>query len=207
MQYRTVPRLPAALLCWTLLVLSYGYGVFEGPGVDDFPDAGPGGPDSLLAGVGRGVPFGLFRLPDQALGPPYTAAHQIVSRSDIAGALRAAQASHIRLVLNLAGSPGRYTNPDGTFNMALWRARVDSYGDVDFAPYVTKGLILAHYLVDEPQASASWGGRGISHPEVEEMAKYSKSIWPSLPTAVRAAPGWLQAGGIAWQSLDIAWAQ
>jgi hypothetical protein len=186
MQYRTVPRVLAALLCWTLLVLGYGCGVLEGPGFDDFPDAGPGGPDSLLAGVGRGVPFGLFGLPAQALGPPYTGAHQIVSRSDIAGALRAAQASHVRLVLNLAGSSSRYTNPDGTFNMALWRARLDTYRDVDFAPYVTEGLILAHYLVDEPQAPASWGGRGISQADVEETLPGRSG--PARTAGVREGP-------------------
>jgi nucleoid-associated protein YgaU len=42
---------------------------------------------------------------------------------------------------------------------------------------------------------------------VEEMARYSKSIWPSLPTVVRAPPGWLRRSGLTWQYLDIAWAQ
>jgi hypothetical protein len=41
--------------------------------------------------------------------------------------------------------------------------------------------------------------------DIEEMARYSKSIWPSLPTAVRARPAQLK--GATWQFLDIAWAQ
>ncbi|MFL5496705.1 MAG: hypothetical protein ACJ8DC_20175 [Gemmatimonadales bacterium] len=201
MHHRTIPRFLAAVL------LICGCGILDSPGIDDFPDAGPGGPDSLLAGVGRGVPFGLFGLPDQAFGVPYTGAHLMVNRSNIAAAMRAAQAAHTRLVVNLAGSSSHYTNADGTFNMALWRAQVDTYRDVDFAPYVTEGLILAHFLVDEPGAPDTWGGREISASEVEAMAEYSKSIWPSLPTAVRARPGWLQKAGLTWHSLDIAWAQ
>jgi hypothetical protein len=206
MQYRTASRLLAGLLFWTLLA-SAGCQFTGGPGADDFPDAGPGGPDSLLAGVGRGVPFGLAGLPYQAFGRPYTGAVLIASRAELAAHLRAAQAGHTRLVLNLAGSSNRYTNSDGTFNMALWKSRVDAFRDVDLAPYVTEGLVLAHYLVDEPNAPDTWGGRGISPAEVEEMAQYSKSIWPSLPTAVRARPGWLKNAGFGWQYLDVAWAQ
>ena len=37
------------------------------------------------------------------------------------------------------------------------------------------------------------------------MSKYSKSLWPSVPTAVRAPPSTL--GTTAFSSLDFAWAQ
>jgi hypothetical protein len=122
MQYRTLPRVFAGVLSWALpwmLFFGTACGLVDGPGADDFPDAGPGGPDSLLAGVGRGVPFGLAGLPYQAFGRPYAGAVLIASRSDLAAHLRAARAGHTRLVLNLAGSSNRYTNPDETFNMAL----------------------------------------------------------------------------------------
>jgi hypothetical protein len=39
------------------------------------------------------------------------------------------------------------------------------------------------------------------------MAAYSKSIWPTLPTVVRAPPSWLRAGDTTYTSLDMAWAQ
>jgi hypothetical protein len=204
MWHRLHPPLLAGLLTLMLLAGS-ACGVLDGSAADDFPDAGPGGPDSLLAGVGRGIPFGLFGV--RPFGLPFTGAHRLVDRSSIAATMRAAQTAHTRLVLNLAGSRSRYINPDGTFDMARWKSRVDAYRDIDFAPYVTEGLILAHYLVDEPNAPASWGGRVIAPAELEEMARYSKSIWPSLPTAVRAPPGWLRRSGLAWQYLDIAWAQ
>ncbi|HEY7634268.1 MAG TPA: hypothetical protein VH763_01865, partial [Gemmatimonadales bacterium] len=98
-------------------------------------------------------------------------------------------------------------NPDGTFNLELWKSRIDLYRDVDFGPYVTEGLVLAHFLIDEPGAATTWGGQQISRATIEEMAGYSKSLWPALPTAVRAPPQWLGAGDTTYQSLDVAWAQ
>jgi hypothetical protein len=175
--------------------------------VSEFPDAGPNGPDSTYAGVGQGIPFGEFGLAPEHFGAPYTGAIVLVSRSQAGSVLRAAQRERLRLVLNLAGGRDHYRNPDGTFNLELWKSRIDAYRDVDFSPYVREGLVLAHYLVDEPDARRSWGGQQISRVQLEEMAAYSKSIWPTLPTAVRATPRWLRAGDTAYQYLDIAWAQ
>jgi hypothetical protein len=173
---------------------------------NEFPDAGPGGPDSVYAGVGLGIPFGEFGLPADRFQGAYTGAVVPVSRSNVGSVLKAAQAARLRLVLRLAG-PDRYRNADGTFDLARWKAEIDTYRDVDFAPWVDEGLILAHFLIDEPGARRTWGGREVSRADVEEMARYSKSIWPSLPTAVRAPPDWLRAGDTSYASLDIAWAQ
>jgi hypothetical protein len=179
----------------------------SGPSEPEFPDAGPGGPDSLLAGVGRSIPFGLFGIPRDAYGAPYTGAVTGAERSNIGRILWASQRGKTRVVLNLAGPRRYYISPDGTFSLALWKQRIDAFRDVDFGPYVTEGLILAHFLVDEPNDETEWGGRDISYDDLEEMAKYSKSIWPSLPTAVRAPPGWLKGSRFSWQYVDIAWAQ
>jgi hypothetical protein len=134
---------------------------------DDFPDAGPGGPDSAFAGVGQGIAFGESDQPESEFGRPYTGALAGTSRSSIAALLRHAQATRTRLVLKLAGSKWDYTNPDGTFNLDLWKRQIDQYRDVDFAPYVTEGLVLAHRLVDEPTWPVNWGGRAISLEEIE----------------------------------------
>jgi hypothetical protein len=173
----------------------------------EFPDAGPNGPDSLYAGIGHGIPFGAFSLPPEQFRAPHTGAVLVVSRSRVGMVLKAARAGKVRLVLNLAGSGKHYTNPDGTFSLELWKSQIDTYSDVDFSPYVTEGLILTHFLMDEPNAANRWGGQRVSRADIEEMARYSKSIWPTLPTAVRAAPGWLLEGDTTYQSLDIAWAQ
>src|SRR5881394_4173857 len=136
--------------------------------MDDFPDAGPGGPDSAFAGVGQGIPFGASDPPASQFGHPYTGALTGTSRSGVAALLRSAQATRTRLVIKLTGSKRDYINPDGTFNLELWKRQIDQYRDVDFAPYVTEGLVLAHRLVDEPRWPGNWGGRAISMEEIEE---------------------------------------
>jgi hypothetical protein len=201
--FRRAPWLRLPLLTVAALL---GCAAFESR-ADEFPDAGPNGPDSTYAGVGQGVPFGEFGLEPQQFRPPYTGAVVLVSRSSVASVLRAAQAGKLRLVLNLAGGGRHYSNPDGTFNLELWKARIDTYRDVDFSPYVTEGLVLAHFLLDEPGATGTWGGRPVSRADIEEMARYSEFIWPALPTAVRATADWLGRGDTTYASLDIAWAQ
>jgi hypothetical protein len=193
------------LAALTLLTL-VGCSAFESQ-ADDFPDAGPNGPDSTFAGVGQGIPFGEFALPPDQFRSPYTGAVVPVTRSSVASVLRAAQDHKLRLVLNLGGGASHHINPDGTFNLELWKAQIDTYRDVDFSPYVTEGLVLAHFLLDEPGASQTWGGQTVSRSQIDEMAAYSKSIWPSLPTTVRASAEWLRQGDTTYASLDIAWAQ
>jgi hypothetical protein len=39
------------------------------------------------------------------------------------------------------------------------------------------------------------------------MARYSKSIWPSLPTVARVSPTALASAGFRWTYLDAGWAQ
>ena len=188
------------------LVALVGCTAFESQ-VEEFPDAGPNGPDSTYAGIGQGIPFGEFGLTTEQFGAPYTGAIVQVSRSSVASVLRAGQGRRLRLVLNLAGGGKHYVNPDGTFNLGLWKARIDTYRDVDFSPYVTEGLVLAHFLMDEPGAARRWGGRPPTRAEIEEMARYSKSIWPALPTAIRTTAEWLGRGDTTYANLDIAWAQ
>jgi hypothetical protein len=54
------------------------------------------------------------------------------------------------LVLNLAGGARHYVNSDGTFNLQLWKARIDTYRDVDFAP-ARDGLLLRSGLDRVPE--------------------------------------------------------
>src|SRR5207253_2532518 len=110
-----------------LLVIACGI-LDQRPSPDDFPDAGPGGPDSAFAGVGQGIPFGESDLPELEFGQPYSGAFTGTSRGSLAALLRRAQASKTRLVLKLA-SKRDYTNPDGTFNLDLWKRQVDQYRD------------------------------------------------------------------------------
>jgi len=190
-----------------LALLATACDIIDQSSANDFPDAGPGGPDSAFAGVGQGIPFGEADGPESEFAQPYTGALAGATRGSLAGLLREAQATRTRLVLKLAASKRDYTNPDGSFNLDLWKREIDQYRDVDFAPYVTEGLVLAHRLVDEPTWPVNWGGRAIPLEDIEEMARYSKSIWPSLPTAVSGDTRPELLRGFEWHYLDIASAQ
>jgi hypothetical protein len=106
----------------------------------------------------------------------------------------------------MAGNQYYYKNADGTFSLSKWKARVDRYRNTNFASYVKDGTVIAHYLIDEPYDPTNWGGKPIPGSTLDAMAKYSKQIWPSLLTVVRAEPYRIQWSGT-YQYLDAAWAQ
>ena len=85
--------------------------------------------------------------------------------------------------------------------MSKWKKQIDQYRKVNFASFVSAGTVIGHYLVDEPPCSGCWGGTKIAYSEIEEMARYSKSIWPSMPTGVRSSPS--QLGGARFKSLRL----
>jgi hypothetical protein len=112
-----------------------------------------------------------------------------------------------------AGSKRDYQNSDGTFNMPMWKARLDAFRTVDFSEFLQDGTIVAQMLIDDIDES-NWGGQPVSNRQVEEMARYSKRFWPDLLTAVRARPSTLMTpeyGGSGepydWRALDAAWNQ
>jgi hypothetical protein len=89
--------------------------------------------------------------------------------------------------------------------MTRWRAQVDKYRNAGLEPYVADGTILGHYVIDEPTCGPCWGGERIPSSTVDELARYSKSIWPSMATGVRAPASLTQ--NVRYQHLDFAWAQ
>ena len=114
----------------------------------------------------------------------------------------------MRVSISLTGEKkSNYQNSDDSLSMDMWKARVDRYGGVDFSAFIADGTIVAHYLVDEPKVARLWGGDPVSNADLEEMARYSKSIWPNLPTVIRDHPTRIYEPGFTWQYLDAAWGQ
>ena len=93
-----------------------------------------------------------------------------------------------RVVVNLAGGQRTFRDADGHFSFALWKQRVDRFRGIDFSSYVDDGTVIAHYLVDEPNDPANWSGVPISGATLDQMAQYSKQLWPKMATVVRAYP-------------------
>jgi hypothetical protein len=153
-----------------------------------------------------GVAFGDFHLPANLFSSSlYTGSLQALSASSAVSLLNSAKGYGERVVISMAGNRKNYTNADHTFNMTLWKNRVGAFKSLNFAQFVTSGTVIGHYLIDEPLCAQCWGGKAITVAQIEEMSRYSKSIWPTLPTGVRAAPSKL--GSIPYASLNFAWAQ
>ncbi|MEO7138108.1 MAG: hypothetical protein ABI037_10365 [Gemmatimonadales bacterium] len=176
------------------------------PGPDPDPMGPP--PDSVAPippPEHVGIPFGPYHLPPLNYGPRFSgtllASHPLTVLADLEAARRAGA----RVMLGLVGSERRLRGSDGHFSLAVWERRVDRYRSIDISSYIEDGTIIAHYIMDEPHDPTNWGGRTVPRADVDEMAKYSKQIWPSLPTVIRGWPDYLK--GYQYKYLDAAWAQ
>jgi hypothetical protein len=94
------------------------------------------------------------------------------------------------------------TSADGSFSLSKWKAAIGRYAGVDLASFVRDGTIAGHLLVQNPQVSRNWGGHQISHATLDEMARYSRQLWPSVPTIVQAPATWLDGNAAGWKYLD-----
>ncbi len=164
-------------------------------------------PATEAAAFAGGIPFGTFNLPNTEFGDRYNGAHRNIAPSDLLASLSAIQSRGGRVVLVLAGGPNNYKDAEGHFSFSLWRSRVDRFRSVDFASFVADGTVFGHYLLDEPNDASNWNGEPVPGDTVEAMARYSKQMWPDLPTVVRVEPAYLAGFGVDYQYLDAAWAQ
>lgn len=146
----------------------------------------------------------------------FTSAHVSPHSNTAVSELEAAKADGKSVILLLARSAGNYKNPDGTFSLDLWKAEIDQFSAIDLSPWIDDGTLLAHYLVSEPMSRSRWGGEVIPVEILDEMARYSKELWPTMPTTVREQPTDLliHSGGFEtpvpgwrWTYLDAGWAR
>jgi hypothetical protein len=165
-----------------------------------------GGPLLTSISYAGGIPMGLFHLPNDDYGSRYNGAMRTVSPSYLMSDLSAIKSRGGKVVLNLAGSQKYFKDADGHFSFSKWKARVDRFRNLNISPYVTDGTIVGHYLIDEPYDPANFAGQPVTGSTLEAMAKYSKGIWPSMTTIVRAEPYLIKWSGT-YQYLDAAWAQ
>jgi len=160
-----------------------------------------------------GVPWGPNDIPPNLYGNPYSGTKVYFAPARTFGKLTEARDAGVRVIVRLAGRQEHYQNPDGTFNLEMWKAQVDRYRDVPFDRFVADGTVVAHQIVSEAKAPEQFGGAVIPNDVLDEMAAYSRSMWPTMPTLVRADateleeqatadgtpwPGWT------WRYLDAA---
>jgi hypothetical protein len=173
-------------------------------------DSSAAGIVTLAAGTQPGVVFGTYQMAPSDLNSVHTGTLRGggVTPDNVLALLSGVRAKGGRIVLKLCMGEDKYVkNPDGTFSLTKWKALVDRFRSVNFGPYLSDGTILGHFLIDEPQRTAKWGGKIISQATVEAMAAYSKQIWPSMTTLVRVVPSWLASAPVTYRALDAGWLQ
>ncbi len=150
----------------------------------------------------HGIPFGPPKLPKSLYGGIFTGTKLTVTPESAVANLLAARSRSMRVFLIMVGAQRNYKNPDGTFNIELWKAVVDEFRGVELGEFVADGTIVAHQLVSEAKARSQWGGAVISNNVLDEMARYSKEIWTTMPTVLRTDPSDLEehaaAFGVPW---------
>jgi len=159
---------------------------------------------SLATSFAGGIPMGIFALPNSWFGSRYNGAMRTIGPYNLLSDLSTIRSRNGKIVLMMAGSQKYYLNSDGTFSLSRWKARVDRFRKINFSQYIKDGTIIAHYLIDEPYDPANFGGKPVPNSTLDEMARYSKSIWPDLKTVVRAEPYYIKYN---YRYLDAAWAQ
>ena len=155
----------------------------------------------------RGVPFGFWRLEYTELGSDWTGLFANATTNSIRRNLDIARSKGARVFIRFAGgSPDRYQDSQGHFSLTKFRALLDGFRNVDLNSYIADGTLAGHLMLDEPSDENNWNGV-IPFRDLEEAAKYSKAIWPNLPTFVRSVPSWLAGAPFRWEYLDGGWAQ
>jgi hypothetical protein len=157
-----------------------------------------------ISASGSGIPFGPMNPPIAALGgSKYDGAVRPgLSADGLRALLDSAAAGGFRIIVSVP--TGASKADDGTFSIKKWKAAVARYGSVNLDAYAAAGVVIGHYLVDEPNCSTCWGGSAISVGMLEQMARYSKSRWGTVPTIVRVVPSYFPTSP---RYVDAAWAQ
>jgi hypothetical protein len=157
-----------------------------------------------------GIVFGTFNMRNNYLNSVHTGWMNggPLEPSNIVSWLSGARSKGGRVVIKLCKGKDSYVkNGDGTFSLSKWKSLVSRYRNVNLDPYIKDGTIVGHYLIDEPHLASRWGGRPISQKTLEEMAQYSKQLWPGMSTLVRVVPSWLTSASVSYRHLDAGWAQ
>jgi hypothetical protein len=159
----------------------------------------PFGPNILTKGASSETVF-----PPSRWDPQFNAMITNAFRPTLLAKLEEARRTDSRVLLSFSGNEQWNRDANG-FNLAMWKARVDRFRGLDFSSYIADGTLMGHFILDEPNDRNNWNGHVVSQDDIDEMARYSKEIWPDLPAIIRGWPDYLK--GYQYKYLDAAWAQ
>jgi hypothetical protein len=162
----------------------------------------PGGPP-----VHVGLAIGPNHIPPAKFGSVVFTGTQITATTDsgrtcLMSDLAAARRTNMRVFISFTGSERHYRDANG-FSVQMWKDRVNRFRNLDLTPYIADGTILAHLIMDEPADPSNWNGKAVTLAQIEEIAAYSKEVWPTMTTMIRAWPEYLK--GYPLPHLDAIW--
>jgi hypothetical protein len=171
------------------------------------PSADCGSTDGGGAPVHVGLAIGPNHIPPAKFGSTPFTGTQITATTDsgrtcLMSDLAAARRANLRVFISFTGSERHYRDPNG-FSVQLWKQRVDRFRNLDLTPYIADGTILAHLIMDEPADPGNWSGKVVPLADIEEIAAYSKQVWPTMTTMIRSWPEYLK--GYEFKHLDAIW--
>jgi hypothetical protein len=143
-------------------------------------------------------------VPPSDIDPSFTGLVTAAYPPTLIAKLEAARRVNGRVLLSFAGNSEFYRDANG-FNLQMWKARVDRFRGIDISSYIDDGTLIGHFMMDEPNDKNNWFGHTVALADIDEMARYSKEIWPNLPAVIRSWPWYLK--GYDWKYLDADWAQ
>jgi hypothetical protein len=140
----------------------------------------PSGPVSHV-----GLAFGPARMPSDQLAEFSATSYTASDPDTLIRVLDAARQANAQLFISFTGNQANFQDDSGGIDMAKWKARVDRFRGLDLTPYIADETIAGHLLLDEPWDKSNWNGKPVSQPQIEELARYSKEVWPAMVTVLR----------------------
>jgi hypothetical protein len=173
------------------------------PPVDSVPPAPPDTGSSLppYDPTYIGIPFGPAQQPPETFNQDFNGTILSGNPESLIADLEMARRSDTRVLINFTGNETNLRDANG-FSMSTWKGRVDRYRQLGLQKYIDEGTIIGHFLMDEPSDPSNWNGDQVTPAEIDEMAQYSKEIWPAMPAIIRAYPEYLKSGGYQYKYLD-----
>jgi PKD repeat protein len=194
---------PAQPCWWVVLALASGACDGAHDLVTNPPDNPPTaasdvvGPAALAAANDySGIPYGssdLWKGTTLVWGPaPFTTSNNYTDAVTVVRQIDAARAIKQKLILNMTGGAHARYKTDGKFDLAKWKAVMDTYDTpaikAAVQAAVADGTVIVNLVMDEPNVP-DWGGV-MTKPLLDHMAWYVKNLFPTLPVGVVVRWDW-----------------
>lgn len=150
-----------------------------------------------------GIPVGPYHLPVVDYDKPYySGAVRTVTPDSVVLIMNLAEDQFFDLFVSLAGPRENYQNPDSTFCLPCFKARLGLFAGVDFSPFTLNATVRGHILFEEPENGSLWGGEPVPYEDIDSAAAYSRQLFPLLPVGIGSPPSFL-VGGAPYAELDF----